>query len=181
MLTTEIYMLLDCYRGKLFFAEDKRFRVTVSYNDGAIPMFSKLELLIINKSGLNFREENGKVIVNSIRDFEEAIKLHLFRFYTPILELVLAGEKTVEDELFNLMVENVKEDIKNGLYSFGRFRENRLEVLVVAVGENLSRKGLFYYPEYDGRSELGSPVELIKLNDSQIEIFWDNIKKVAEV
>jgi len=160
--------LLNEHEGELLTYEDENFTVKVSYSSGTLPMFSKLEVFILDKSQLQLTEVDGKIKVSDPKELEKAFELYQFRNFVPLLEFALTDKETP-----SFAVEETKENIKNGLFPFVRPKTGKVETLVVAVG-NLARRGLFYYPDHE------SPViELIELGE-KLKVHKDNLRLISE-
>jgi hypothetical protein len=67
--------------------------------------------------------------------------------------------------------------IENGVYPFVRQKDGRLETIVVAAGERLLKRGVFYCPDYGCSEE----VPLVEVNGSSVRLLKDNLKLVKEV
>ncbi len=164
-----IRALLNEHEGELLTYEDENFSVRVTYSSGALPIFSKLEVFILDKSQFKPSKINGKLMVSDLKELENLFEFYQFRHFIPLLEFVLADEQSSE-----LTIEETRKNVENGLFSFVRPKNGKVETLVVAVGD-LARRRLFYYPD------LGSPIiELIELWKG-LKVHKDNFKLISEL
>jgi len=142
-------VLLNEYEGEILKAEGSNEVVSVKFGYGALPVFRKLELLIVDK-----------------RTFEP--RLFLFTGFSPIPELLMRGLE-LDDETF----EEFRRQVTDGLYSFIKFKENGdVESIAVAVG-NLAKRGVFYFPTQ------GAPaVPLIELKGNDLAVHYGNLESI---
>ena len=63
-----IKALLDEHEGELLTYEDENVTVKVSYSSGALPMFSKLEVFILDKSQIQLTEVDGIIKVSDPKE-----------------------------------------------------------------------------------------------------------------
>lgn len=166
--------LLKEHEGELFVHEDDNYSIKVSYSSGALPMFSKLEVFILDRS--KFSVVNGRVKATQ-EELQASFEAYQFRNFIPLLELVsMAGDEIPSDTL-----EETEENIKNGIYSFVRLKDGKAEMLVVSVGNPIQRKGVFYYPEVRYLNQETEAVALIELEEDGVKIYKNNLEKVPEL
>jgi len=89
-----IKALLNEHEGELLTYEDENFTVKVSYSSGALPMFSKLEVFILDKSQLQLTEASMKVIVSDLKGLENSFEFYQFRNFIPLLEFAFTDEQS---------------------------------------------------------------------------------------
>jgi len=164
-----IKALLNEHEGELLTYENENFTVKVSYSSGTLPMFSKTEAFILDKSQLQLTEASRKVIVSDLKGLVNSFEFYQFKNFIPLLEFALTDEQSS-----SFAIEKTRKNVKNDLFSFVRSKTGKVETLVVAVS-NLARRGLFYYPDHE------SPViELIELR-KKLKILKVNFKLIHEL
>ena len=164
-----ISYLLKEHEGELLIHEDDNYSLKVKYSSGALPMFSKLEIFILDKT--KFSVVDGKVKINC-EELQESFEAHQFRGFFPLLELILTSDNVSSDAL-----EEAKKNVTNGLYSFIRLKNGKVETLIVSVG-NSEKHGVFYCPDSSSQEEL---VPLVELKENGIRIYKENFAKVSEL
>jgi len=85
------------------------------------------------------------------------------------------------DEISSDILEETKENIKNGIYSFVRLKDGKAEMLVVSAGNPTQRKGVFYYPEVRYLNQETEAVALVELEEDGVKIYKNNLEKVPEL
>jgi len=154
---------LLAYEGTLLQAEDERFSISVKYREGSLPLFSGVELFIFDKSKVsNFQ---------NLAELENAMELYFFRFFFPapyLLAEAVSGATEIEIEE---MVARLQEDLRNELYAFYAGGK----ALVVAAGKNLSRRGLFLYPDVRPDGELPEPLPVVEITGKGITLHEENL------
>ena len=154
---------LPCYEGELLTEEDASLSITINYKAGVLPFFSRLELLVLDKSRLNPAE------------LEKAITAYNFPLYFPLPHLVALSK--IADKEIEKIIERIQEDLRNELYSYS---SPSGDSLIVANGRNLSRRGLFYYPAVEPGKELPEPMPLLEITESGIKLYKENLARLAE-
>ncbi len=113
--------LEDEYEGDLLSLSDDKRIVNVKYTTGSLPFFSKLEILVARNDDSLFSQEP---------DF----RLFVYWNFHPMANLLRKSA-----ELTDEMVEEVKQQVLDGLFSFIRLNRGHAELITVSVGnlENL--------------------------------------------
>ena len=159
--------LLNEYEGELLVHDDDNYSLKVSYSRGPISLFSKLEFFIMDRT--KFSIVDGKIKISQ-KEFQKSFEFEVYRNFIPLLELTLRCNDIPPDTL-----EELKENIINGLYSFVRLKDDRIEMLVISAG-NLEKKGVFYYPEQEAKA-----IPLIELKENTVRIYKENFEKIPEL
>jgi hypothetical protein len=159
--------LLNEYEGELLVHDDDNYSLKVSYSRGPISLFSKLEFFIMDRT--KFSIVDGKIKISQ-KEFQKSFEFEVYRNFIPLLELTLRCNDIPPDTL-----EELKENIINGLYSFVRLKDDRVEMLVISAG-NLEKKGVFYYPDQEAEA-----ITLIELEENTVRIYKENFTKFSEL
>jgi len=148
------------YEGDLLnLCDDKRI-VNVKYTSGSLPIFSKLEILVVPDKNSLFSEDS---------DFQ----LFVLRNFHPIISLILASEDIPEEA-----IEEVRQQVADGIFSFVRLKKGHAELLTVAVG-NLKKKGVYYYPTPESRAV--PLIEIPEEGEEEFTIYLENIEVIPEM
>lgn len=154
---------LPAYEGTLLQAEDERFSISIKYREGALPVFSGVELFVVDKSRVSdFR---------NFTELENAMELYFFRFFLPAPYLVAEAVSGATELELEEVVVRLREDLRNELYAF----YGNGKALIVAAGKNLSRRGLFLYPEVRPDRELPEPLPVVEITEKSIELHEENL------
>ena len=167
MTDKEISYLLKEHEGELLTYEDDTCWFQVKYSPGAIPMFSKLEVFILDRT--KFSIVDGKVKISQ-EELQESFEAYQFRNFIPLLKFALIGGDISPDTF-----EEAKRNILDGLYPFVRLKDGRVEMIVVSAG-NLEKRGMFYYPDQEAEA-----IALIELEENTVRIHKENFKKIPEL
>jgi hypothetical protein len=159
--------LLKEHEGELLNYEGENCSLKVTYSFGALPMFSKIEVFILDRT--KFSVVNGKVKIDQ-GELQESFESFQFKNFIPLLELTLKC-----DDISPETLEELKENIVDGLYSFVRLKNDRVEMIVVSAG-NLEKKGVFYYP-----NQKEKPIPLIEFSKGNAKIYKENFEKVPQL
>jgi len=150
------------YEGELLnLCDDKRI-INVKYSSGSLPIFSKLEILVVPDKNSLFNEDSDS-------DFQ----LFVLRNFHPIISLILASKDIPEEA-----IEEVRQQITDGIFSFVRLKKGHAELLTVAVG-NLKKKGVYYYPTPESRAV--PLIEIPEEGEEEFTIYLENIEVIPEM
>jgi hypothetical protein len=148
------------YEGDLLSLSDDKRIVNVKYSPGSIPIFSKLEILVVPDKNSLFNQDS---------DFH----LFVFRNFHPMINLLLASGDTSEET-----VEEIRQQVADGLFSFVRFKEGYVELLTVAAG-NLEKRGVYYYPTLESRAV--PLIDIPEEDEGRFKIYVKNLESVPEM
>jgi hypothetical protein len=153
--------LVKEYEGDLLnLCDDKRI-VNVKYTSGSLPIFSKLEILIVPDKNSLFSEDS---------DFQ----LFVLRNFYPIISLILASEDIPKEA-----IEEVRQQVADGIFSFVRLKKGHAELLTVAVGNLKKKKGVYYYPTSESRAV--PLIEIPEEGKEEFTIYLENIEIIPEI
>jgi hypothetical protein len=147
------------YEGDLLSLSDDKRIVNVKYSPGSIPIFSKLEILVVPDKNSLFNQDS---------DFH----LFVFRNFHPMINLLLVIGDTSEET-----VEEIRQQVADGLFSFVRFKKGYVELLTVAAG-NLEKRGVYYYPTLESRAV---PLIDISGKEEKFTIHIENLEVIPEL
>jgi hypothetical protein len=159
--------LLKEHEGELLIHEDDNYSLKVKYSSGALPMFSKLEVFILDRT--KFSIVDGKVKINH-EELQASFEAYQFRKFIPLLKFALIGGDISPDTF-----EEAKRNILDGLYPFVRLKDSRVEMLIVSAG-NLEKKGVFYYPDQEAEA-----IALIEFSKGNVKIYKENFEKIPQL
>ena len=162
-----ISYLLKEHEGELLVHDDDSCLLKVSYSRGTLPMFSKLEVFILDRT--KFSIVDGKVKINH-EELQASFEAYQFRKFIPLLKFALIGGDISPDTF-----EEAKRNILDGLYPFVRLKDGRMEMIVVSAG-NLEKRGMFYYPDQEAKA-----IALIELEENTVRIHKENLEKISEL
>ncbi|GAB6077307.1 hypothetical protein [Desulfurobacterium crinifex] len=148
------------YEGDLLnLCDDKRL-VNVKYTSGSLPIFSKLEILVVPNKDSLFSKDS---------DFQ----LFVLRNFHPIISLILESGDISEET-----IEEVRQQVTDGIFSFVRLKKGYAELLTVAVS-NPKKRGVYYYPTPESRAV--PLIEIPEEGEENFTIHLENIEVIPEI
>ena len=148
------------YEGDLLnLCDDKRL-VNVKYTSGSLPIFSKLEILVVPNKDSLFSKDS---------DFQ----LFVLRNFHPIISLILES-----GDISGKTIEEVRQQVTDGIFSFVRLKKGYAELLTVAVS-NPKKRGVYYYPTPESRAV--PLIEIPEEGEENFTIHLENIEVIPEI
>ena len=153
------------HTGELLKAEDDRYSVKLEYKPGTLPLFSKLELLVVDRSKLEVKKVGEKVVISNFEKAEDSFELIAFRVL-PMPEVISRSPEPVPDDF----LEEFRQRVLNGLLTFVN---HEWGVVTVSVG-NFEPRGVFFTP-----IDSSTVLPLVEIEDGRIRVYWETIRRLT--
>ena len=148
------------YEGDLLSLCNNKRIVNVKYTSGSLPIFSKLEILVVpDKDSLFSKDSN--------------FQLFVLRNFHPITALILESGDISEET-----IEEIRQQVTDGIFSFVRLKKGYAELLTVAVS-NPKKRGVYYYPTPESKAV--PLIEIPEEGEENFTIHLENIEAISEM